>query len=274
MPSVHSILAAAHGALLDVEALLLPSACLGCARALRAVDEEQALCTACRAQLRPIAPPVCRRCGQPRDPWDRTVERGGVAGGVSGGATGERAARAQGDCAFCRRWPEALAWAASAVWLDHGPARRLVHALKYGGWRLAAGPMAVRMARECAGALRDVDVLVPVPLGRVRRRERGHNQAEALATALGARMGVEVAADALVRSRETMTQTALAPAARQRNVQGAFGTGERPLVGRRVAIVDDVLTTGATLGAAAEALASSGAAMIGAVTFGRALVPS
>jgi ComF family protein len=167
-----------------------------------------------------------------------------------------------------------LVWVASAVWLEDGPARHLVHALKYGGWRIAARPMAAAMARECAGSLRGVEALVPVPLGRVRRRERGHNQAAVLAAALGERLGVRSIEDALVRSRETKTQTALAPLARRRNVSGAFRAGGRRLDGLHVAMVDDVLTTGATLGAAAEALAASGAARIGAVTFGRALIPA
>jgi ComF family protein len=310
-------LAAARGALLDVEALALPAACLGCDRALRPVDEEAVLCAGCRNRLRPIAPPVCRRCGQPLDRWDETVEPDRVAerprsasegavrtldrlgeaaerprsaseGAVravrpserAGGATPptnrERAGGAtpRSNCAFCRPWPEALVWVASAVWLEDGPARYLVHALKYSGWRIAARPMAAAMARECAGSLRGVEALVPVPLGRVRRRERGHNQAGVLAAALGERLGVRSIEDALVRSRETKTQTALAPLERRRNVSGAFRAGGRRLDGLHVAIVDDVLTTGATLGAAAEALAASGAARIGAVTFGRALIPA
>lgn len=267
MPSVHSILAAARGALLDVEALALPAACLGCDRALRPVDEEAVLCAGCRNRLRPIAPPVCRRCGQPLDRWDETVEPDAVADRAG-------AATPRTGCAFCRPWPEALVWVASAVWLEDGPARHLVHALKYGGWRIAARPMAAAMARECAGSLRGVEALIPVPLGRVRRRERGHNQAAVLAAALGERLGVRSIEDALVRSRETKTQTALAPLERRRNVSGAFRAGGRRLDGLHVAMVDDVLTTGATLGAAAEALAASGAARIGAVTFGRAPIPA
>lgn len=283
MPSVLSILAAVRGALLDVEALALPAACLGCERPLRPAAEHEVMCAPCRNRLRPIAPPVCGRCGQPLDRWHAVGLAAGEAERVRGASEGGvRAVRPSGRaapakpkpaCAFCRSWPAELAWAASAVWLEEGPAKHLVHALKYGGWRAAAGPMAVMIAREDARAMRGVDVLVPVPLGRVRRRERGHNQAAELASALGARLGLTVAEDALVRARETKTQTALTPAQRRRNVSGAFRAGSRRLDGLAVAIVDDVLTTGATLGAAAQALAESGASRIGAVTFGRALVP-
>jgi ComF family protein len=159
------------------------------------------------------------------------------------------------------------------VWHDEGPARRLVHALKYDGWTVAAVPMAEAVARFAPDALRRAELLVPVPLGRTRLRERGHNQAGLLADALAARSGSLVAHDVLLRRRETRTQTDLAPDARRRNVSGAFAPGPRSARGLVVALVDDVLTTGATLGAAAVALARAGAREVGAVTFARAAVP-
>jgi ComF family protein len=159
------------------------------------------------------------------------------------------------------------------VWLDQGPARELVYALKYGGWRVAARTMALEVTRRLGRRLREVDALVPVPLGRVRERERGHNQAAELARWVGELAGVPVADGALVRARETRTQTALDPASRRANVSGAFATGQVKVGGFHVALVDDVLTTGATLGAAAEALVRGGAREVGAVTFARAPVP-
>jgi ComF family protein len=272
MPWQRSILARLASLARGVEALALPRGCLGCGRAMPAGDAT-ACCALCRHRMRAIAPPVCGRCGQPRDPWslrlkeDRghRVPRGRVAGG---------AARPEGRvaCAFCREWPEALAWAVSAVWMEDGPARNLVHALKYDGWRVAAPAMAWRMA--AGGWAQRVDLLVPVPLGRTRERARGHNQAALLADALGRATGLAVSAGVLRRCRETRSQTRLPPTARWRNVRGAFAAAGRPLSGLRVALVDDVLTTGATLGAAAQALAVLEPETIGALTFARARVPA
>ena len=157
--------------------------------------------------------------------------------------------------------------------MDEGPARELVHALKYSGWRVAALSMAEVMARALGSRLSEVDCLVPVPLGRRRERRRGHNQAGVLADALGSAAGVRVEIGALRRGRETRSQTTLGPAGRWRNVAGAFAA-TADLSGTRVALVDDVLTTGATLAACATALAAGGAEAVGATTFARASIPS
>jgi predicted amidophosphoribosyltransferase len=159
-----------------------------------------------------------------------------------------------------------------------------VHLLKYGGLPRLAEDLVEAMSRirlPQIGAAR----LVPVPLGRARHRVRGYNQSERLAVALGHRWGWPVA-DVLVRTRETETQTALTPVARLANVAGAFAVRNAELGTRNskggcafrvpsspLVLVDDVFTTGATLAAAAVALADAGATCIMGVTFGRAVIP-
>jgi ComF family protein len=154
------------------------------------------------------------------------------------------------------------------VWLDDS-AREAVHHLKYGGWHRAAEAMGTAMAK--VDAYQGRVVLIPVPLGAARRRERGYNQSAELARALGRIIRAPVREDLLRRTRDTARQTGLSPEGRQSNVAGAF-TG-RHVAGWRPVIVDDVFTTGATLAAAAEAILVAGAEQVGAVTFARALRP-
>jgi predicted amidophosphoribosyltransferase len=246
-----------------VAQLLLPAECLLCHALFTFEHASRLVCDVCRHRWRPVRAPWCGRCGQPEPLF--------------------------GACRLCADWPAALVRVRSAVWLDGG-ARAAAHALKYG-----ALP---RIAEELAEAMAGLDVpagdsawLVPVPLGSRRLRRRGYNQSERLARAL-ARRWCRPVVELLVRARETATQTALTPEARLANVAGAFevrnaksgmrnvgqsdnsafriphSAFDRPLI-----LVDDVMTTGATLAEAARALERAGATRVAAVTFGRAVIP-
>ncbi len=165
----------------------------------------------------------------------------------------------------------------SVCWVPDGVGGELVHALKYDGWSGLAGGMAVRMARLSwpPDVLAERTALVPVPLSRRRERERGFNQSRLLAEALGSILQVPVWPEVLERTHFASSQTRLTPEERLRNVSGAFRAGGDParLRGAHLVLVDDVLTTAATLNACAAALFAGGARITSYVTFGRARLP-
>ena len=227
--------------LAGVERWLLPGACLLCSEPISERENDALICDLCRLRWRPVPHPVCARCGQPSF---RGLE-----------------------CRLCASWPDGLSRVRSAVWLE-GTARDAVHQLKYEGWSRAAEAMADAM-RGLEPLTAQVS-LIPIPLGGRRQRQRGYNQSERIAAALGTRVGVPVHAERLRRTRETPTQTALTPEARHANVAGAFRA--EAVQGLDVVLVDDVFTTGATLAAAAAALSAAGARRVEAVTFARAVV--
>lgn len=167
------------------------------------------------------------------------------------------------------RSARSVCWAADDVGLG------IVHALKYAGWHRLGEEMAARMDRVAwpRDVVEERAALVPVPLSARRLRERGYNQSERLARPLGERWGIPVLDGVLGRVRHTETQTRLNPGERLRNVSGAFATrgAARDLLrGRHVVLVDDVVTTAATLNACAAALCDGGARIVSFVTFGRA----
>jgi ComF family protein len=165
--------------------------------------------------------------------------------------------------------------ARSVCWVPHAQSTPLLAALKYQGWWGMADGMAERMVR-CGGELLHgiaAPCFVPVPLAAARLRERGFNQSAHLAAALARRTGGTVLDDVLVRVRTTESQTQLTPAERRANVHDAFATPVQrraAIRGRTLVLVDDVLTTGATLNACAVALLDGGASDIRYWTFGRA----
>ncbi len=226
--------------------LLYPPSCISCHAAL---SEAQALCPACWTGLGLIERPYCERLGTPF-----AIDLG--EGLVSPAAIAD---------------PPVFARARAACRFD-GVARELVHRLKYGDrleLSLALGRLMAQAGREL---LRDCDLVVPVPLHRTRLWSRRFNQAAALARIVSRLGHLPIAPAALARVKRTRQQVGLTKAQRAENLQGAFKVPESAKIlveGRRILLVDDVLTTGSTVNAAARALLRAGATDIDVLTFAR-----
>jgi ComF family protein len=171
-------------------------------------------------------------------------------------------------CRSCRSHPLALRGVRSAFVYDAG-ARDAVLALKFRGLS-AIAPLMARSMAQCLNEWNPpVHSLVPVPLSGHRRRLRGYNQSELLAKELSRLTGIPLARQALVRRRSTPPQVHQTDEdARRRNVAGAFAPG-RPAPNGGVLLIDDVVTTGATLDACARVLLSEGIEAVFALTFAR-----
>ncbi len=154
-----------------------------------------------------------------------------------------------------------------------GSVRKALHRLKYHRDLALAETLAGELLALVRALGWQVDAVVAVPLGKARQQARGYNQAALLAFPLALGLGVPYAGKALARVRETRSQVNLSAEERQRNVAGAFAVVQADAVkGKNILLVDDVMTTGATLGAAAAALKAGGAHRVFAVTVARAVL--
>lgn len=238
--------AAIRGTVRRVVDIVLPLRCLGCGEL---VGDPGAVCPTCWGGIDFIAPPMCRCCGLPFD-YD------------------EGANAVCGDCA--RRQP--LFDRARSVMIYNDASRRLVLAFKHADRIDAAPAWGEWLARAGADLLADADFLVPVPLHRRRLITRRYNQAALMAQALGRNSGLPVIVDALRRVRATPSQGRMNRSQRERNVAGAFAvrdSRQESIRDARIVLVDDVMTTGATLTACIRPLLHAGAANVDVLTLAR-----
>lgn len=233
-----------HGrTLLDVA---LPAMCPACGDRLRPLDQH--VCERCWERIGDIRPPVCSVCG------------------LGDFVPGKRCPACLREEIFYSRARQAAPFAE--------PLSTLVDRLKYGHTAELAQPMARLLARQLKRdhAREKWDLIVPVPLHRVRERERGYNQSALITRHLGKMIGWPVAVRAMVRHRRTKSQTRLGRADRMRNVVGAFSCPEPALVaGKRILLLDDVYTTGSTMNESARALIEAGAESVFALAVARAM---
>lgn len=227
--------------------LILPVCCAACDK-LMPPSEPGIVCGHCWSRVRELPNPRCERCGHPSD---------------------------RHACRWCQLLPPFVRAARSYCWMGAGTGEDIVYALKYDGWTRVADAMAARMARVqwLPDVVEERSAIVPVPLTTEKLRDRGFNQSAVMAAGLARRWGIPVWENALVRSTGATSQTQLTPGERKSNVAGAFAVpvSERgKLRGEHIVLLDDVVTTGATLRACATALFASGARTISYMTFGRA----
>jgi ComF family protein len=229
--------------------LALPPLCASC----REPVEGKGLCPSCWSKLSFITRPYCERLGIPfaYDPGPGILSMEAIAD------------------------PPSYNRARAAVRFDE-ISRALVHSLKYGD-RLDLAPMMGRwMSRAGREILAEADALVPVPLHWRRQWARRFNQSAMLASAISAESGVPIAGRVITRVKATVQQVGLTRSERASNVQGAFKVPEESkgaVVGRRLVLVDDVLTSGATVEGCARALSRAGAANVDVLIFARVADP-
>jgi len=230
--------------------LIYPDVCQLCDER-RAKVNEGLVCSECQRNVRFIVPPFCERCGLPFDGKLTTVF----------------------TCTNCRDLELHFTTARAAV-STQGITLEIIHRFKYQRALWFEPLLADLLLRQALPALRsgNWDLIVPVPLHATKLREREFNQAARLANHLGRALQLPVAVRTLKRTRPTRTQTLLTRQQRAENMHNAFAVRSRDgLAGKRIVLVDDVLTTGATTNACAKALRAAGAAEVCVWTVARGL---
>lgn len=217
---------------------LYPPECAGCGQS------GWRFCPSCMSQLRIIEEPYCPICGTPGEPGK--------------------------DCLECKEHPPRFdklrSW---GVFAD--PLREALHSLKYkknlGVAEVLAEPLIKILQKEKW----DFDLIIPIPMSRSHLRQRGYNQAHAIARPIALRLDKPIDSRSVTRVRETSSQVDLSPHERYANLKDAFSANPAKLNGRKVLLVDDVATTGATLNSCAGALRNAGVTEVFCITVAKAL---
>jgi competence protein ComFC len=217
--------------------LLFPCRCIGCGK------EGSLICPSCRKKLPWILPPVCPLCGVAK-PLDI-------------------------PCTNCPGLQMTIDGIRSPFRFEE-IIRSAVHQLKYKNLRAIAAPLAVMMADYLTDNQMRNDIIIPVPLHRKRLRERGYNQSELLAKELNKLTGIPIETECLIRHRHTPAQAMTnSVTERHNNLTGAFTCKNNRVEGKKVLLIDDVATSGATLDTCAVALKTAGACSVWGLTLAR-----
>ena len=220
--------------------LVFPPLCGGCGKS------GSLLCSSCATQFLPLRPPLCQLCHNPLT--------------------------LAGNCQRCRYHPLALN-GLRVAYAFKDPLRTCIHNLKYHGHVRLASPLGLLLAQTYRACNIQADMIIPVPLHLTRLRERGYNQAQLLAQVCAQAVGVPLNAALLQRTRATQAQVQLRGYERLSNMAGAFCCSSpiatKSLLKRKVVIVDDVCTTGATLEACATPLFAAGASEVWGLVLAR-----
>lgn len=216
---------------------LFPPRCAGC-QTLGTV-----WCPDCHSRVQRIVDPLCPICGLPL--------------------------KAESACSACSS--RRFAFTAARAWGHYADELRLaILSLKHRRNEALGAELAQGLAEVFRRQAWTIDLLVPIPLAPGRRRQRGYNQVDLLARPFAVATGIRLADQALVRRHETLPQFEMNAAQRWENVRDAFAAGSTPLQGMNVLVMDDIMTSGATLNAAAQALKIAGAGRVYALTLARA----
>lgn len=238
--SEHSLLRQSRRITRQLLDIVFPPRCAGCQ------SSGAVLCATCHATFRAAKQQVCRQCG--------------------------RALPVTGLCQHCRPYQPGLS-GLLAVSSYQGALRSCIHALKYDGNTRLAEPLGKVLAEAYLAFGMQADVIIPVPLHAERQQQRGYNHAQLLAAVCASHIHVPLRDDIVVRHRATTAQVGLKAHERQQNVAGAFvcthAFKSGPLYGRTLLIIDDVYTTGATLGACAAPLFTAGAKAVWGLVLAR-----